>query len=86
MSKKDILIDTLYKVYSVNGEIGSLNGNLNESSSTIRANFMIDDEGPKAPSIDIMAAETINSISSLQNYVIPNLIYRINTIDEEEDE
>lgn len=84
--ERDQLVDVLYKVYTANNQVNSVIGTLNNAISTIRANFVIDDEGPKVPSIEIMVTDSNNTISSFQNHVIPNLRYRIDSYVEEEDE
>lgn len=83
--ERDQLVDVLYKVYTANDQVNSLIGNLNSAISTIRANFVIDEEGPKVPSIEIMSTESNNTISSFQNHVIPNLRYRIDSYVEEDE-
>ena len=84
--ERDQLIDVLHRVYAANDQVNSVIGTLNNAIAEIRANFVIDDEGPKVPSMEIMSTESSNTISSFQNHVIPNLRYRINSYVEGEDD
>ena len=83
--ERDQLVQVLYQVQIVSSKTSSLIGILDNAVDKIRANFEIDGEGPKAPAIVNMSTDSVNAVSSYQNHVIPNLIYRINSYVEEEE-
>ena len=58
--ERDQLIDVLNKVHTANNQVNNVIGSLNNAISEIRSNFIIDDDGPKVPSIEIMSSDSSN--------------------------
>ena len=77
--EKQRLLNVLYQVQSLSGRIAGVAGTFSAAKERVKENCEIDGEGPKVGELDGMIGEAQSTISSFQNHVIPNLIYRINS-------
>jgi hypothetical protein len=82
--EREQLIQVLRRVEVLNSKLATLPGTFTSTANRIVANFEIDGEGPMASDITNLSYDISNTISTIQNYVIPNLVYRINSSIEED--
>lgn len=82
--ERDQLIQVLRQVELLNSKISTLPNTFTNTANKITSNFEIDGEGPMASEISSLSYDTLNTVSTIQNYVIPNLIIRINSYVEED--
>lgn len=79
------MLDALYKVYGLPSCFSSLGSSLDNASKTIQSNCRINDEGPKVNDLSNMKGYCNSSVSTIYNHVIPNLIYHIQMLREEDE-
>ena len=76
--EREQLKQVVERVVVVRSKSYAFDASLSNLMSTLEKNCKINDDTPKKADIQNMKNYTVDTISILGSYVIPNLVYRIN--------